>query len=169
MPKSGLLTAAVIAILAAGPTTALASSHASKATSPIALATSIAGRWWGSVPCGGRIKILTQQAVPANVQRDADAWATFNSSLGANNLTAPATSYTNCAVHLGRYRWPTTASMRQDWDMLCMTMTHEFGHLLGHPHNTAPGSVMNPVFTNYRSEPQLCRTDRPARSGPAAA
>jgi Matrixin len=168
MRKTRLATIAAIAILTAVPTTAATASQPTKAPSTIALATSIAGRFWGTVPCGGKIKILTRQSVPSNVQRDADAWVTFNSSLGANNLTAPATTYTNCAVHLGRYRWPTTASMTQDWDMLCMTMTHEFGHLLGHPHNTAPGNVMNPVFMNYSSEPRLCRTDRPRGSGPPA-
>jgi Matrixin len=168
MPKARLLATAVIAILGAVPTTAAATSQATKATPPIARAISIAGRYWGTVPCGGQIKIVTQQRVPALVQHDADAWVTFQSSLGPDNLAAPATSYTKCTVHLGRFRWPTTTSMTQDWDMLCMTMTHEFGHLLGHPHNSIPGNVMNPVFTNYSSEPRLCRTDRPSGSGPPA-
>jgi hypothetical protein len=169
MPKTRLAMIAVIAILAAVPTAAATASQASRTPSATALATSIATRFWGTAPCGGKIKILTQQSVPSTlVQHDADAWVTFDSSLGANNLTAPAASYTNCVVHLGRYRWPTAASMTQDWDMLCMTMTHEFGHLLGHPHNTTPGNVMNPVFTNYSSEPQLCRADRPNGAGPPA-
>jgi hypothetical protein len=59
--------------------------------------------------------------------------------------------------------------MIQDWDMLCMTVTHEFGHLLGYPHSTALGDPMNPVFTNYSSEPPLCRSDRPIGSGRAPA
>ncbi len=161
---------AVTTILTAATATATATAdQAGTARSASALAAVIAGRFWGTVPCGGKIKILTQQSVPSTlVQHDADAWVTFDSSLGANNLTAPAGSYTDCIVHLGRYRWPTAGSMTQDWDMLCMTMTHEFGHLLGHPHNTTPGNVMNPVFTNYSSEPQLCRTDRPNGAGPAA-
>jgi hypothetical protein len=165
MPNLRLLGAAVIVILIAIPATATAVTRAAQATSPVALATSIAGRYWGVVPCNGHVKVQVRQSVPALVQHDADAWVTFGSSLGANNLAAPPATYTSCTVHLGRYRWPTTASMRQDWDMLCMTMTHEFGHLLGHPHNTTPGNVMNPVFTNYSSEPRLCRTDRPSGAG----
>ena len=63
----------------------------------------------------------------------ADAWVTFDSSLGANNLAAPAGSYSNCVIALARWCWPTSASMSEDWDMLCTTMIHEMGHLLGHP------------------------------------
>jgi hypothetical protein len=163
VPNSRLLAVAAIAVLSAVPTTAAAASRGPQATSPVALATSIAARYWGEVPCGGGVKVLVRQSVPG-VVHDADAWVTFGSSLGANDLAAPAGAYTNCTVHLGRSRWPTTVSMIQDWDMLCMTMTHEFGHLLGHVHDTTPGSVMNPVFTNYSSEPQLCRTDRPSGS-----
>jgi Matrixin len=167
MHRIRLATTALITLLVAVPTAAGATNHTTRNPSPVALASSIAARFWGTVPCDGRIKVLTQQLVPSTVaQRDADAWVTFNSSSGANNLAAPTASYSSCTVHLGRYRWPTTSSMIEDWDMLCMTMTHEIGHLLGHPHNTAPGNVMNPVFTNYRSEPQLCRTDRPIGSGP---
>jgi Matrixin len=161
----GLLTTAATVILIAIPASAAAATRTAKAkpaTSPIALAVSIAERYWGAVPCNGQINIVTQQPIPTVLQHDSDAWVTFNSSLGANNLAAPAASYTNCTVALGNHRWPTTVSMRQDWDMLCMTMTHEFGHLLGHPHDTTPGSVMNPVFTNYSSEPQLCKTHRPS-------
>jgi hypothetical protein len=167
MPKQHLLSAAIGLLTAGAMLTAIPAIAAAKkpdapAKSPVALAMSIAERYWGAVPCGGQIKIIVDQPIPTVLQHDSDAWVTFDSSLGANNLAAPAASYTNCTVALGNHRWPTTASMRQDWDMLCMTMTHEFGHLLGHPHDTTFGSVMNPVFTNYSSEPQLCKTDRPS-------
>ncbi|MDQ6804215.1 MAG: hypothetical protein M3065_04475 [Actinomycetota bacterium] len=161
MPRFRLLTAAVISALTAVPATAAAMTPP---TSPVALGSTIAGRYWGAVPCHGQIKVLVQQPAPAALGQDSDAWVTFSSSLGANNLAAPASSYTSCTIALGRSRWPTTASMLQDWDMLCMTMTHEFGHLLGHAHTATQANVMNAVFTNYTSEPWLCRTDKPIES-----
>ncbi len=166
MHKFCLVAATVIATLAAGQATAAAKS---RGMSPIALASSIAERYWGVVPCHGKIKILVQKPSPAVLGPDTSAWVTFSSALGANNLAAPASSYTNCIVVLGSYRWPTAASIVQDWDMMCMTMTHDFGHLVGHVHTAMPGNVMNPVFTNYNDEPRLCRTDRPAGAGPPPA
>ena len=147
-----------------GPTAARSADPAAGAQSLMALAAAIAGRYWHAVPCQGRVRIATQQAVPATLEPDSDAWVTFASSGGPNVLAAAPSSYTNCVIGLGSLRWPTTASMRSDWDLLCMTMTHEFGHLLGHVHDEAPASVMAAVFTDYSSEPQACRTTRPRSS-----
>jgi hypothetical protein len=54
--------------------------------------------------------------------------------------------------------------MREDSDMSCLTMTHELGHLLGRPHDLAPGSVMAPIFTDHSSVPRMCRAARSDRS-----
>jgi hypothetical protein len=128
----------------------------------VVLAAFVARQYWGVTPCHGQVQILTRQPLPTGLEHDSDAWVTFGSSLGANDLAAPASTYTSCTIAFGRARWPTAAAMRQDWDMLCMTMTHEMGHLLGRAHDRTPGSVMAPVFVDYSDEPQLCRTTRPA-------
>ena len=115
------------------------------------------------MPCNGKIKVLAQRPLAAGVDPLTDAWVTFDTPLGANNLAAPASTYTNCTISFARWRWQTAASMREDWDILCTTMTHELGHLLGHVHDAAPGSVMAPLFTDYSSVPRICKANRPGR------
>ena len=159
-----LLCATAVVAALAGPTTAGAARPLAKAgatPAPLALALEVAHRHWGATACQGRVTVKTRQALLAGLGRDTDAWVTFGSALGANNLAAPAAGYTACTIALTRARWPTRASMNADWDMLCMTITHEYGHLLGHAHETKTGSIMLPVFSDYSSMPSLCSTLRP--------
>jgi hypothetical protein len=134
-----------------------------KAPAPVAVAAAAARRYWGAVPCQGQVKVLAQRPVLAGLDPTTDAWVTFDSALGANNLAAPASTYSNCTISFARWRWTTSASMLEDWDIFCTTMIHEIGHLLGRPHDLTPGSIMAPVFTDHSSVPPVCRATRPAR------
>jgi len=175
MATSRILAAAAIVAGLAAPATAGAAergaeSHRTpartvasqaKTSTPLRAALAVGRRYWGAVPCNGQIKVVARRPLAPGVHSGADAWVTFDSPLGANNLAAPASSYTNCAIALGRRRWPTSASMSEDWDMLCTLMIHEMGHLLGRPHDLTRGSVMVPAFTDGSSVPSICRTTRP--------
>jgi hypothetical protein len=124
---------------------------------PVVLATSVAESYWKAVPCGGQITVRTDLPVPTSLEPTTDGWVTFNSSLGENDLEAPASTYTQCTISLARWQWPTAKAMINDWNMFCLTVTHEVGHLLGHKHSLVAGSVMAPVFTNEANVPQICR------------
>jgi Matrixin len=128
---------------------------------PVALATAVAERFWGATPCGGQIAVLSERPLPPDLDATTDGWVTFNSSLGPNDLQAPASTYTQCTISLARWQWPTRAAMENDWNMFCLTVIHEVGHLLGHPHSLTPGSVMAPVFSDESSVPPICRTSGP--------
>jgi len=173
-PSRILVAAAVVAGLAAPATAGGAQPRAqdhrspahsvaspTKAPTPLRAAVAVGRRYWGSVPCNGQIKFVARSPLAPGVEPTTDAWVTFGSPMGANNLDAPASSYTNCVIAFARWRWPTSASMSEDWDMLCTTMIHEMGHLLGHSHDLTRGSVMVPVFTDSSSVPSMCRKTRP--------
>jgi Matrixin len=99
--------------------------------------------------------------MPASLESGTDGWVTFDSSLGQNDLEAPASTYTQCTISLAHWQWPTQRAMDNDWNMFCLTVTHEMGHLLGYKHTLTPGAVMAPVFTNESNVPQICRSTRP--------
>jgi hypothetical protein len=174
MPRLLLSATLLMALLL--PTTAVArSTRATRhdtaaarlaARDPAALATTLAERYWGAVPCGGKVAVLSAQPLPAGTDASTDGWVTFESPLGANDLQAPASTYTACTISLARWQWPTRAQQAADWNMLCLTVVHEMGHLLGHPHSLAPGSVMAAVFTGEQSVPAICRENRvPVEAG----
>jgi hypothetical protein len=129
---------------------------------PPALAAKLAERYWKAVPCAGQVAVLAAQPPVAGSDATTDGWVTFESPLGANDLQAPPSTYTACTISLARWQWPTRARQAADWNMLCLTVVHEMGHLLGHPHSLAPGSVMAPVFTDEADVPAICREARVA-------
>ena len=130
---------------------------------PVVLAAAVAERYWGAVPCGGQITVLAYSPLAPGLSPTTDGWVTFDSSLGPNDLEAPAGTYTQCTISLASWRWPTRTAVEEDWNMFCLTVTHEMGHLLGHPHSLIPGSVMAPVFTDESNVPPICRATRPPR------
>ncbi|MEP6954911.1 MAG: matrixin family metalloprotease [Solirubrobacteraceae bacterium] len=158
-----IIFAVWLALVLAAPATAGAAGRPQSAGALVRAATAAGERYWGAVPCTGGVAVIARQPLAAGVDRFTDAWVTFETPLGANDLSAPAADYTRCTIALARWRWPTASSMAQDWDLLCTTITHELGHLLGHPHDATPGSVMAPVFTDRSTEPAVCRSARPHR------
>jgi hypothetical protein len=126
---------------------------------PVATAAAIAERFWGAIPCGGQIKTVAVSPLAPGLQAGTDAWVTFNSSLGADNLDAPASTYSACTITLAHWQWANWTAMEGDWGMFCLTVTHEMGHLLGHKHTLRVGSVMNPVFTDDSDVPAICNAN----------
>ena len=130
---------------------------------PVVRATAVAKRYWGAVPCHDQITVLANRPLAPGLEPTTDAWVTFNSSLGTNDLEASASTYTHCVISLAHWQWSSRAEMEGDWNMLCLTVIHELGHLLGHPHSLIPGSVMAPVFTSESNVPPICRATEPSR------
>jgi hypothetical protein len=141
----------------------------SAAPDPVVLATTVAERYWGSAPCGGQVAVHAYSPQAPGVDSVTDGWVTFNSALGPNELEAPASTYSECAIWLSSWHWPTAAAADQDWNMFCLTVIHEMGHLLGYKHSMTPGSVMAPVFTDESSVPPICRSTQPHTRGSRSA
>jgi hypothetical protein len=163
-----LLTAAVLVSASVAGAAPAAASRAPKihqikharasvtSRNPLSTAFAIAEGYWGAVPCAGQVKIVANRPLAPGLDPSTDGWVTFGSSLGADNVSAPASTYTSCTISLAHWQWASWTQMESDWGMFCLTVIHETGHLLGHKHSLVPGSVMAPVFTSYANVPAIC-------------
>ena len=66
----------------------------------VRIALGVAETYWGATPCAGAIAVTAASRVPIGMAPDTDAWVTFDSSLGADNLAAPASTYAACKIGL---------------------------------------------------------------------
>src|SRR5690349_268255 len=87
----------------------------SVAPDPVVLATSVAERYWRAVPCGAQVAVVAYSPLLPGQDPETEAWASFESSLGPNDLEAPASTYSHCSISLASWRWSTRAAIERDW------------------------------------------------------
>jgi hypothetical protein len=121
---AGLLTATA----AAGPSARFV------ATSPtIVQAERVARAYWGADPCHGSVTIRwVRQAADINAL---STWASPTTDpYGDPDANA------DCKIDLN----PVAAL---PWPKFCTVVVHEFGHLLGHDHDSRRGQLMSEIYT----------------------
>lgn len=119
-----------------------------------------AARYWQATPCGGRFSVQPDRALTESIVY---GWATFDVPPGSpSDLSPPPASYTNCVIHLNGMWFGTRRQDTEEWWSFCITIVHEYGHLLGHGHTLPPRphDVMNAQPLLWGSLP-MCG-DRPS-------
>ena len=135
--------AVAVCALAGGP--ALAAPAIPVSPQALQVAEAFAQLHWGAAPCAGAIAI-SWMTLPAGT----NATSTWTNPAGQY---ADPSSNADCAIAFND-------STNWDWPKLCSVVTHEFGHLLGHPHSSDLADVMYPY---YLAPIAGCAQKRPRR------
>jgi hypothetical protein len=92
----------------------------------------------------------------------------FQTPLGPQDFSAPASTYTECELHISLKRWPSLAAAGVEDTAFCQMTVHEFGHLDGFADSFAysPTDVRYPILT-AANVPGVCRgaADTPIVAG----
>lgn len=110
---------------------------------PLSIALKKAYQLWGVKPCNGHYKVELSAVIDGNplvagkaVDSDGGMFAT------------PASTWTGCVMELRAEDWANSATVEENWPVLCTTVLHEWGHLTGHPHSDEPGAPPEPAGTS---------------------
>jgi hypothetical protein len=104
--------------------------------------------WGGTMPCGGEVQF---------------AWTTLEPLTNARATWHNPTHPWNNPAENFECRVDFNASTAYDFPQLCTVMTHELGHLHGHPHAATPGQLMSPIYSDPLPE---CVDPQSAPSAP---
>jgi hypothetical protein len=153
-------TALAVALASLAVTGSARSAGSGPPADLLANALARATRYWHATPCGGRFRVLPDRSVKEGLVY---GWATFDVAPGSpSSLSAPPVAYTNCVIHLNGSWFGTRRQDTEEWWSFCITIVHEYGHLLGHGHTLPPRpyDVMNAEPLLWGSLP-MCG-DRPS-------
>jgi hypothetical protein len=139
------------------PAYASAATSTSKApqrptTNPVALALTLAERYWHGTPACGTPAIRTSSA-----QLPSSAYESTTSPEPKSSVVEMWTETQKCTITINTSLWPSWHQDDEFFQWFCDAMTHEVGHLFGHPDSgqTNPASITYPfldgVSPNFNS------------------
>lgn len=156
----GCLAAAACALLSAiiapaaiaqAPVSAPAAQRYAVGSPAMQVAQDLAREHWGIDPCGGQVEVV---------------WGEDEPTINARAFwTNPVATY-GAADRNGACRIVLNARLAFTWAKLCTVITHEYGHLAGHPHGADGADVMSPI---YRAPLAVCAGTPDPAAPPQAA
>jgi hypothetical protein len=159
-PHLPLLLSAILAGVLLAPASALAQAPRSSqrpTTNPVALSLELAERYWHGAPACGTPTIRTSSS-----QLPSTAYESTTSPEPANSVVEMWTDVQSCTITINASLWPSWHQDDEFFQWFCDAMTHEVGHLFGHPDSgqANPSAITYPFLSstspNFNSVPS-CR------------
>jgi hypothetical protein len=104
----------------------------------LAAAADLAAAHWGATPCRARVAVTWAPLAPGINARSDWRYA------GGDPFGAPSRN-SDCSITL-------STNADWDWEKLCTVVTHEVGHLDGHPHSPDLHDVMSETYLDPTAE-----------------
>lgn len=114
-------------------------------TDPVALSLKLAERYWGGTPaCGTPTVITSPKQLPDS------AYERVTSPEPSGSVVEMWTEVQSCTITINAGLWKSWQEEDDSFQWFCDAMTHEVGHLFGHPDGgqTDPSSITYPYLSN---------------------
>jgi hypothetical protein len=142
-------------LLSASADAAAPKSPVRQTTNPVALALKLAERFWHGTPACGMPTILTSTR-----QLPGSAYESTTGPEPKSSVVEMWTETQRCTITINASLWPGWRQDDEFFQWFCDAMTHEVGHLFGHPDGgqTDPASITYPFLSsaspNFNSVPE---------------
>jgi hypothetical protein len=127
-------------------------------TNPVTLSLKLAEQYWHGVPACGTPTIVTSSHQLPNSD-----YESVTSAEPTDSVVEMWTEVQNCTITINASIWGSWHQDDESFQWFCDAMTHEVGHLFGHPDGgqTNPSSItypfVNATSPNFSSVPE-CRS-----------